>query len=212
MPEHWSEFFQSATPKQQERAGIRLSSTTDSQAQLDHAVSSRQAGEPESFIYTEIQPATPEQDGSIEHNEPRIVTDAPEAEDKDELLENMIVPLTPEQQAAANANYQVALIAARAALPDFDETLNQPEVQIPMSAHYMIRNSGIPNGPLVAYYLAKHRTECERLVHMSPKQVQARIVELSASLINNPTGVALDTAPYSTYRRVRNAAVRNMYR
>jgi hypothetical protein len=103
------------------------------------------------------------------------------------------------------------LIAARAALPDFDEVVDQ-ETAIPADAEFMIHKIGLPNATAVAYYLGKHRAECERLVSMSPKQCQQRIVEISAALAANPASIALDTADFQTYRSVRNKEIHDRYR
>src|SRR6266849_2109594 len=157
--EHWSEFFKLARPKEAESGGITLATTTDTQRQVNDAAAdpSRRAREG-TFVYTQVGPGIVEQDGAIEHSEPIVRTDGPKAEDLAEMLENMVVPLTPAGQAAARANYQVQLLAARAAIPDFDEVINQ-ETEIPLDVGHMIQRSGLPNGPLVAYYLGKHRTE-----------------------------------------------------
>jgi|SRR5579864_4566305 len=212
MAEHWHEFFTSAKPKQQERAGITLASTTETQKNLDSAMSRRKASEAEAgFTYTEVGPSIVEQDGSIEHGAVTLRGDYPKAKDNSEMLDDAFAGMTPQQRAMNRANYDVGTLAARAAIPDWQETIDQPELELAPHIGEMIVDGGIPNGPIVAYYLGKHRVEVERLNGMSRKQAQQRIVELSAKLVNNPEGVVLDTAPFRVYRKVRNEQVRNQY-
>jgi hypothetical protein len=207
MAEHWDMFFKTARPKESESGGITLATTTDTQRQVNDAAADRSRREREAtYVYTQVGPGIVEQDGSIEHSEPIVKTDGPKPDDPGERLENMDVPLSPQQLAQQNVGYQIQLLAARAAIPDFDEVIGQAEL-IPDTALRIIR--GLPNGALVGYYLGKHRTECARLRGMTAKQAQQRVTEISAALVTNPAGTALDVAPYPVYRRLRNEQIRS---
>jgi hypothetical protein len=94
--------------------------------------------------------------------------------------------------------------------PDFDTTLNQPEVPLSRDAAYIIATA-LPNGPLVGYYLGKHRQEAERLNRMTHKDRKAWLIQKSAEIARDPS-VGLDTADFATFRRVRNAQIRDRFK
>jgi hypothetical protein len=210
MAEHWDMFFQSTKPKEVSRGGATLATTTDTRQALNDAVSDRRRRDAETTsIYTEVRGGVTEQDGGTEHSAPIVRTDGPEPKDPAELLDYMATPLSPEQDAQIRAGWQQQVIAARAALPDWDDVVDQ-NADIPSIASEMIRR--VPNGSLVAYHLGLHRTELDELCRMKPKAIEQRIVELSDALMVNPVGVALDKTPYRAYRKIRNEQVRNAYR
>jgi len=187
---------------------ITISTSTDTAEALDDAVHGRESSDRKpSFRYTEMRPHIPEQDGTIEHSDPRVVTDvrAPEMPDVP-----VVHRLSPELEAAALENFEVQADVARSVHPDFDTTLNQPEVPLSADAQYLITTS-LPNGALLGYYLGKHRQEAERLNRMTHKDRKAWLIQKSAEFARDPAA-GLDTADFTTFRRVRNAQIRDRFK
>jgi hypothetical protein len=192
--EHWSVFFKAKAPSESTEGDMYLASTTDSQQSLDDAIEGRipERNEPET-IYTEIAPSTPEADGGTEHNEAKVWVDGVRVcrsfgDD---------VPPPPGE----NAEYMTGVNAARQVLPDFDEVLAD-SVPIPAIAVEAIR--ACANGPLVAYYFGKHRSEIDGLWGLSDGQVRRRIVDLSQRIALNPVGADPGTLPYRAWRTLRD--------
>jgi hypothetical protein len=194
---------------------MKLTSTTDSQRELDNAVSGRRAwsSEPD-FIYTTVGESVQSEDGTIEHSEPEVhaYRNGVSVEKKPDPA-NFNCPVervTPE----AARNFEIQCQAARATIPDFDEiTKAEGQMQLPVTAAKMIAG-GLHNGATVAYYLAKHPAEVERintLNETNPRAVQARMMELSAALATDET-TGIDRKSYSEYSRIRNRQARENFR
>jgi hypothetical protein len=112
---------------------VKISSTTDSQQELDSVASGRvhrEQNEPQ-FIFTQVGPSLTLPDGTIEHGEPSVVTDVrPPKPDPAESVD-AVGPLNDAQVSATLTNYQSQLAATRSAVPDFDEVMAQTTEQIP---------------------------------------------------------------------------------
>jgi hypothetical protein len=194
--EHWSVFFKAKAPKESEvetEPEITIATTTDSRQQLNEAGEGVQREPEPQTIYTEIAPSTPEADGGTEHNEAKVWVDGVRVcrsfgDD---------VPPPPGE----NAEYMTGVNAARQVLPDFDEVLAD-SVPIPAIAVEAIR--ACANGPLVAYYFGKHRSEIDGLWGLSDGQVRRRIVDLSQRIALNPVGADPGTLPYRAWRTLRD--------
>jgi hypothetical protein len=192
--EHWSVFFKAKEPRQSEDDSVRIASTTDSQSSVNDAAGGFIPERNESeTVYTEIAPSTPEADGGTEHNEAKVWVDGVRVcrsfgDD---------VPPPPGE----NPDYVAGLNAARQVLDDFDQVLDE-SVPIPAIAVEAIR--ACANGPLVAYYFGKHRSEIDGLWNLTDGQVRRRIVDLSQRIALNPIGADPGVLPYRAWRTLRD--------
>jgi hypothetical protein len=75
------------------------------------------------------------------------------------------------------------MAAARQKYADFDQSLKT--VSVPMAVFPMIRE--LPNGPEVAYYLAKHPEDAQSLAKLSGVEMFRRIDRLSGALEHEQT-------------------------
>ncbi|MGC2768762.1 MAG: hypothetical protein WB607_24880 [Candidatus Acidiferrum sp.] len=183
---------------------------------LDNAVSGRRArsSEPD-FIYTQVGESVQSEDGTIEHSEPVVhaFRNGVSLEPRKLDSSNFDCPVnrvTPE----AARNFEIQCQAARATIPDFDEiTKAEGQLQLPVAAAAMIAG-GLHNGAAVAYYLAKHPAEAERiniLNETNPRGVQARMMELSAALATDENA-GIDRKSYRDFARIRNRQARENFR
>jgi len=124
----WHMFWQ-RTPSSREPSGeILLSTTTDSQKDLDNACIDVPAEPQRSTVYTQIMPGEREADGGTEHNEVLTIVDGqkmttdPPGDDVD--------PLPPEMTALSVDDYNRQVHAMRAVVGDFNEVLSE-DVEIP---------------------------------------------------------------------------------
>jgi hypothetical protein len=102
---NWETFWTAAPNHKNITKTITLESTSDTQEDLDLAANERERSDQKpSFRYTEMRPTIPEQDGTIEHGDPRVVTDIPDPEISDVPV---VHPLSRELETAALENFQM---------------------------------------------------------------------------------------------------------
>jgi hypothetical protein len=185
---------------------MTLASTTDGQHELDNAAAGRVPREREpSWTYTEVGPSIQSADGTTEHSEPLVRTNLRAPKPSQEQ------PLVTRVTAEADRNFQIQLAAARSTIPDFTEvTQAEGALKIPVAAAVVMK-ADLHNGAAVAYYLAKHPAEVERLDKLTPRAQQRRMYEISAELATSEAA-GLDRAPYRDYARIRNRQSRENFR
>jgi hypothetical protein len=187
---------------------MKLTSTSDSQQELDNAAAGRVSRErtPE-WTYTEIGPGVRSEDGTIEHGEPFVRTNLRPSRPIPDDGRGMVTHVSAE----SDRNFQIQLAAARSTIPDFAEvTQAEGGLQIPVAAAVVMK-ADLHNGPAVAYYLAKHPAEVERLQELSPRAQQARMYELSAEIATDENA-GLDRKSHREFARVRNRQAREHFR
>jgi hypothetical protein len=190
---------------------MKIASTSDSQLEVNNAVSGRRpwSSEPD-FIFTQVGESVQSEDGTIEHSEPevRAFRNGVSVERNPDPA-NFNCPVTRVTGEAAR-NFEIQCQAARATIPDFDEiTKAEGQMQLPIAAARMIAG-GLHNGATVAYYLAKHPAEVERINSLNqtnPRGVQARMMELSAALATDEN-MGIDRKSYRDFARIRNRQAR----
>jgi hypothetical protein len=194
---------------------MKIASTTDSQNELNNAVSGRRpwAAEPD-CIYTSVGASVQSEDGTIEHSEPEVHAFRNGVSVERKLDPgNFNCPVTRVTPEAAR-NFEIQCQAARATIPDFDEiTKAEGQMELPVTAATMIAGN-LHNGAAVAYYLAKHPAEVARintLNRTNPRAVQARMMELSAALATDES-TGIDRKSYGEYSRIRNRQARENFR
>src|SRR5215469_15895340 len=94
MGEHWTDdFFKLSEPKQRERGGVVVASTTDSQVSLNQAARERHEAETDDTVtYTEVLPVTPNVDGSVEHGALLVKSNIPERDEDDPCALEKMTP------------------------------------------------------------------------------------------------------------------------
>jgi hypothetical protein len=212
MAEYWEMFFKPAAPREATSGEVKLSSTTETQAALDDAAEGRGRREPEStYTFTSVGPSLVLPDGGTEHGEIQVKSDRPPAKAKPMDGLDLVGSVSAAQGAAIEAVYESAALAAKAAYPDFEETLAQTAEQIPVAVIRFIK-AALPNGPLVARYLAGHPVECERLRDMVSRgfitQAQRHCESLSDKLAVDAS-FGMDADDYRTFRMKRNYQIRS---
>jgi len=108
-------------------------------------------------------------------------------------------------QAACDANYDVAYMNSQAFHPDYDDAIRQDDLEIPVEAAEIIRRYGLTEVP---YFWAKHPQAINEMEGMSRREMQHHIVNLAKRIATDPT-VGLDTSDYRSYRAIRNAQIRS---
>ena len=209
--EHWEQFFKSAPAKQASYGDVKLTSTTETQADLDDAAAGRNRQERASeFTFTSVGPSLVLPDGSIEHGEIQVRTDKPPAKAKPADGLDLVGAVTPQQAAAIEATYVSAAIAAQAAYPEFEQVLAETKELLPQPVLNFIKTA-LPNGPVVALYLANHPVECARINDLYSRgfltKAQRYTEKLSDQLAIDGS-MGMDKDDYRTYRQKRNYQIR----
>jgi hypothetical protein len=214
MAEHWSyDFFKLAEPKEVDRDGVTLASTTDSQESLDAAAEGHYVRVTDGdLIYTETTAAEAQTDGTIEHNPIRRLVNGRKPKENDSGLTDHFAGMSDQQRMANRTNYRSQAAEAAAIIPDFEKTAYDERVELPGEALEMIADGGLPNAAYIQHYLSQHKEVASEMIGKTRKQVQARMKEISAQLATNAVDMAIDRVDFANYRRLRNKQVRERYR
>ena len=141
---------------------MKLTSTSDSQQELDNAVSGRRprSSEPDFIHHGRVGPKRRRHHRTFGAGNSRVSNGVSVERKPDPANFNCpVTRVTPE----AARNFEIQCQAARATIPDFDEiTKAEGQMKLPITAAKMIAG-GLHNGATVAYYLAKHPAEVERI-------------------------------------------------
>jgi len=202
MSENWSTFFHDAATLRQQAMEQRAKREAQQEklAAADRDITSVSISKKDSIT-------TP--DSGVEHgvmtvHEGQINDgyDTPKV-NEDELPDHLGM-MTDGERAMSQRRYIEGAAVVRTYLRDFDQALDKAGEagEINPAAGMMIMQGNLPNGPVVAYYLAKHQDELARINAMGPKQAQRAVLQLSEKLTRDYT-IGLDQVDYATFRKLR---------
>src|SRR5215472_448737 len=207
MAEHWTEFFTLTEPKERERGGITLASTTDSQSALDRAASRErhEALTEPTTTYVEIERSIENPDGSIEHSLPRVKSNIRQ---RDEAEPSSLEKMTLDERMRSIRSYGAQADAAKVHYGDEWAAVLDTDTPVPEIAISAITELGLPNAPEVAHFIGTHRQIADELTQMriQPRRVVRRVQEISHHLAMDQ--LELDQAPYRQFQARRERDIR----